>query len=246
MQRINHKGFTLIELMLSMTFVSLLLVAIAMLTIQISNTYTKGITLRDVNQAGLSISSDLQRSINAAASFDAEAGGNSYEVQPTGGRLCLGKYSYVWNNGDKINQVSDSSPLSNKFVLQDGSQSTQIIRFVKVADQGKTLCQPTNQDAIKNDGAAAVYPDITLDQKATEMLSAGDRDLAIHSFKILSGSQESPIYAISIVIGTNGKDEITGTDSDQCKPPADIAGAQDYCSINRFDIIARVGSKEGN
>jgi type II secretory pathway pseudopilin PulG len=245
MSRINQKAFTLIELMLAMTFVSMLLIAIAMLTIQISNTYTKGITLRDVNQAGLAVSNDLHRSINASSAFDPTPGADSYVQQPTGGRLCLGNYSYVWNDGKGLN--GDAAALSNKFVTPNGSPSSEKIHYVKVADLGKALCQPTNQADIDSDvSVSPVYEDIVLDQKVTEMLTAGDRDLAIQSFKIVSGSLAKPLYSISIVIGTNGEGQITGSDGDSCKPPAELDGDEDYCSINKFDIIARVGSKEGN
>lgn len=245
MFRINQKAFTLIELMLAMTFVSVLLIAIAMLTIQISNTYTKGITLRDVNQAGLAVSNDLHRSINAAGAFDATPGADSFVQQPTGGRLCLGNYSYVWNDGQGLNE--QASTLSNKFILPGGAPSDEKIHYIKVADLGKSLCQPTNQADIDSDSTVSpVYADIVFDQKVTEMLTAGDRDLAVQSFKIVSGSLAKPLYYISIVIGTNGEGQITGIDGDECKPPSELDGDQDYCSINKFDIIARVGSKEGN
>lgn len=245
MFRINQKAFTLIELMLAMTFVSILLIAIAMLTIQISNTYTKGITLRDVNRAGLAVSNDLLRSINAATPFDPTPGADSYVQQPTGGRLCLGNYSYVWNDGNGLN--GEVSGLSNKFILSNGSPSTEKIHYIKVADIGKSLCQPTNQSDIDNDSSISpVYANIVLDQKVTEMLMAGDRELAIHSFKVVSGSLAKPLYYISIVIGTNREGQITGNDADACRPPSELEGDQDYCSINKFDIIARVGSKEGN
>ncbi len=245
MFRINQKAFTLIELMLAMTFVSILLISIAMLTIQISNTYTKGITLRDVNQAGLAVSNDLHRSINASTAFDPTPGADSYVQQPTGGRLCLGNYTYIWNNGEGLN--GDIAALSNKFVLPNGSPSSEKIRYIKVADLGKSLCQPKNQADIDTDTSISpVYADIATDQKVTEMLTKGDRDLAIQSFKIVSGSLAKPIYSISIVIGTNGEGQITGTDGEECKPPSELDGDEDYCSINKFDIIARVGSKEGN
>jgi hypothetical protein len=62
----QSKGFTLVELMLSMAFVSLLLLAIALLVIQISNMYNKGLTLRAVNESGQLIASDLQETLNTS------------------------------------------------------------------------------------------------------------------------------------------------------------------------------------
>ena len=49
------KGFTLIELMLAMSFISVLLLSIAMVGIQAGKMYSRGIVLRDVNKAGRDI-----------------------------------------------------------------------------------------------------------------------------------------------------------------------------------------------
>jgi type II secretory pathway component PulJ len=55
----HARGFTLIELMLSMSFVSILLISIAMLSIQLSNQYSRGLTLKEVTQAGTEASNDI-------------------------------------------------------------------------------------------------------------------------------------------------------------------------------------------
>lgn len=91
------KGFTLIELMLAMTFVAALLIAIALTVIQISNIYNKGLTMKEVNQVGRSISDDLVRSISQSQSFAVPS--DSYVTKDWGGRLCTGKFSYMelWN-----------------------------------------------------------------------------------------------------------------------------------------------------
>ena len=59
----KQTGFTLIELMLAMTFISVLLLAIAMTIIQIGTIYNRGVTLKEVSQAARSISDELNRSI---------------------------------------------------------------------------------------------------------------------------------------------------------------------------------------
>lgn len=225
------RGFTLIELMLAMTFVSILLVAIAMLTIQISNIYTKGITLRQVNEAGLQVSSDLQRSIQSSNAFDVPTIGSndSYVRQPTGGRLCLGNYSYAWNYGEFIAQ-GDESKLSNRFSFESGaSVRGTTIRLVKIADASKSLCV--------RDGDS--YPDIPGDERTADLLVAGDRDLALQKF-VLGGSEQKGLYDISLQIGTNNREALT---EDNCKPPAQSVGLEDYCAVNIFDIVARTANK---
>ena len=245
MSHVKTKGFTLIELMLAMTFIAVLMMAIAMTTIQIGNIYNKGITLREVNQAGRTISDDLQRSIATAVPFDvtkkvddSPATLNSkYVVRDGGGRLCLGRYTYAWNYGKSIAKVSGAAPVYNTyFKAGDPSVTGEAVRFAKIADPNGYLCA---------DPAANIPRD-----NATEMLVSGDRDLVMHSFEIKTDPKaQDPttgqtIYSISMIIGTNDHEQLTTNDT-SCKPPADGAGVENYCSVNQFDIIARAGNKAG-
>jgi hypothetical protein len=236
----NHKGFTLIELMLAMTFIAALLIAIAMTTIQISNIYTKGITLREVNQAGRSVSDELQRSIASSVPFDvtprvdwsSSTATSKYVLRAGGGRLCLGNYTYVWNYGKALSGGTGAPAVFNQYIGDN-----TVIRFAKVLDPSGTLCTNVAQ-------AVAVVPRAN----ATEMLSSGDRDLVMHAFSIARtandpGSNQS-IYAISMIIGTNDSAQLTSNDA-SCKTPAAGVGDELYCSVNQFDIIARAGNTSG-
>lgn len=60
----KRKGFTLIELMLSVTFLSTLAIMIALLVSGASSTYRRGIVLKRVNATGTEIMEDLRTSIN--------------------------------------------------------------------------------------------------------------------------------------------------------------------------------------
>lgn len=235
----NHNsksGFTLIELMLAMTFISILLVAIAMTTIQISNIYNKGITLRQVNQAGRSVSSELQRSIASSVPFDVTPKTDNspatqtsrYVVRDGGGRLCLGNYSYAWNYGKALSGGNGAPVIYNKY------DNNTPVRFVKVEDAGGSLCSDVNLAVPK--------------AKASELLSTGDRDLVLHTLTIAKTSSDTTtnqaLYAITMVIGTNDQAQLT-TNSASCKPPATGAGNEVYCSVNQWDIIARAGNKAG-
>jgi prepilin-type N-terminal cleavage/methylation domain-containing protein len=236
MRHSNKSGFTLIELMLSMTFISVLLVAIAMTTIQISNIYNKGITLREVNQAGRSVSTELQQSIASSVPFDVTPKSDNspatetsrYVVRDGGGRLCLGSYSYAWNYGSALTGGAGAPAVYNKY---DNNQS---VRFAKVEDAGGSLCADVNLP-------------VPL-AKSSELLSTGDRELVLHSFSISETSSDATtnqaLYAITMVIGTNDKAQLT-TDNTSCKPPASGAGNEDYCSVNQWDIIARAGNIAG-
>lgn len=236
----NHdktKGFTIIELMLAMTFIAVLLMAVAMTTIQISNIYTKGITLREVNQAGRTLTDEFQRSIASSVPFDVTpridnspaTAASKYVKWDGGGRLCLGSYSYAWNYGRALAGGTGAPPVLNKYAT--GSAA---IRFVKVLDPNGGLC--ANLDS-------------PIDaSKASEILSSGDRDLVLHNFKIAKTESDASfgqsLYAISFLVGTNDREQLAANDA-SCKPPAEGVGGEDYCSVNQFEIVARAGNTAG-
>ena len=97
LQRI--KGFTIIELLLAMTFISALLLAIALTIVQVANIYNRGIILKEVNQTSRAISDELESSLRSSSTFSTEADDKRYVNNQWGGRMCLGQYSYIWNYG---------------------------------------------------------------------------------------------------------------------------------------------------
>lgn len=226
------RGFTIIELMLAMSFVAMLLLAIAMVTMQIGRIYNKGTTLRQVNQAGRAISDELQRSISNSAMFVVTPGPSSRfvlqgtEAEQTGGRLCVGRYAYIWNTGRSLAEEAGGP---NKYTT--GSAP---VRFVKVPDSGASLCADPSKKIVQSD--------------AIDMLDSGDRNLAIQKFSITpqatDGTTGQALYAVSFVVGTNERAQLVTGDT-SCKPPAEAAGGEDYCAVNQFDIIARAGNKAG-
>lgn len=232
MSRKSISGFTIIELMLAMTFISVLLVGVAMTTIQISNIYTKGITLKSVNQAGRGVSEDVQRNISASAPFEL-SGANTQHIsdRPGGGRLCLGRYTYAWNYGVALR---DNAPYN----VYDSS--SEPIRFIRVSDPGSTYCANPNSQIAYGSG----------DNRPIELLAEGDLNLAVHQFTINSNVQTAQnnrisqqLYRVSFTIGTNEQATLATGDT-QCKPPdsdADGLGGM-YCAVNRFEITARAGN----
>lgn len=214
----KSRGFTLVELSLAMTFLSMLLLAIAMLIIQLVHIYDRGVTLRAVNQAGQMLVSDIRTSLNQAnpdeVRFKSLDGGKA-------GRLCTGSVTYAWNQGNNL--VSGK----NKY---DGTNDHNI-RFVRVVDPTGQYCPllPT-----------APLPDIKKND-ATELLRSGDRDLAVHGFTFSGGSIAggSTIYHSTLTLGTNDQAALNGT---QCRAPNEADSNQDFCAINTFDFTARAGN----
>jgi type II secretory pathway pseudopilin PulG len=271
----NRQGFTIIELMLAMSFVAILLITIAMTTIQIGNIYNQGRTLKEVNEAGRSIASDIQRTIAISSPFSTDPGVGSryikpktatttrtttktpYIIQtddgistgtPIGGRLCTGKYSYVWNYGNII-VTNDFAKIPN--VYSDSAHSKVLIRFVKVSDPDLSYC------AVSKD--TGLLPNVDF-SKVVELLDASEHNLAIHSFTISSTDTSSVdtasdsatnqrLYSIEFLLGTNdwGNGGNTSTltesgDTTACKPPNEQGSDPYYCSVVQFNILARTGN----
>jgi prepilin-type N-terminal cleavage/methylation domain-containing protein len=228
----SKRGFTLIELMLAMAFVSALMIAVAMTVIQIANTYNRGLTLKEVNQAGNDLANELQRSIASASKFDISGGQSRYVVnkfggEEVGGRLCTGQYTYIWNIGKAISDNTNR----NKY-----DSGTDEIRFIKVVDSNADYCGP-DMTAVARD-------------KAIEILGQGEHELAIHNFSITTSATADDsvtgqrLYSINFTLGTNIQSAMD-RDADGaifCRLRPDLGADPAYCYVNRFEIVARAGN----
>lgn len=233
-RKINHQsGFTLIELMLAMTFISLLLMAIAFTTIRMSNIYSKGVTLKSVNEAGRSLGATLQRDVAGSVMFDVKPSldpSSRYVVTPYGGRLCMGEISYVWNYGAAITEGENT-------IVYDDAQMTPV-RLARVIDRSAQVC---------TDRTAKIDP-----LTATELLVSSDKlDLALHTFEITTSPAATDsltgqaLYSVSFTIGTNDQAALSWDDSVTCAAPnaADRDSNWEFCAVNVFNIVARAGNK---
>lgn len=221
--------------MLAMTFISILLLAIALTIIQISNIYNRGMIVKEVNQLGRSIVTEIQTNVAASTPFSVSQtpGSHYFQQSPYGGRLCLGQYSYIWNYGSAI-QVGSSSARNlykNESLLITATSSP--IRLVKVYDTSAAYC--TNL-GLPVDPASA-----------TELLNNGDHNLAIQNFAISTNTSADDaltgqrLYTITFDIGTNDQNALTSGRS-ACKAPGVLGADLTYCVVQNFSIVARAGS----
>ena len=221
--RKNTAGFTLVELMLSMAFLSMLLLAIALLVLQISSVYNKGLTLRAVNEAGQLVSSDIQRTLDSASPAAVTHAPDDSVTNPTGGRFCIGTTVYAWNYGKYLTDTGRFN------IFQDGRNDP--VRLVKFTKDEKDYCQLDGD----------TYP--PLPSSATDILSSGDSNLAIHLFTIseapVEGDDSQRIYDIRLELGTNETSVIAGNG---CTKPASAVD-DEYCAVNTFEFTARAGNK---
>lgn len=212
----RQSGFTIVELMLSMAFISLMLVAIALCIMQIGSLYNRGETLRQVNQASRSLTTDFQRTLGGAES-SAIVYASDY------GRLCTGQFSYIWNLPDN----SDGSLVyqNNRYEAEG-----EPIRLVRIVDDGAAYC--TNPTMYVR--ASETQP--------VELLTEGNRALTVRSFAVSTNEADlttgEALYRVTIMLGTDSQGAIR---NDTCKPPADVGSDVDYCAVNEFSFVVRAG-----
>lgn len=236
----QRNGFTLVELMLAMGFVSALLLTIAMTIIQIGALYNQGTTLREINQASRDVSEDLRRSVSSAGTITLD---NDYVLtpsasNPSSGRLCLGNFSYIWNYAKAIAANPNDTNLTKYGNPPTGT--TPIL--VKVPDPAKIYCS-IDVGGLVYDNIRGV--DVPLSQ---ELLKSGDHELGIHKFGFISpipasatnDSIEQSLYSIQFTIGTK---KITALNSDQsaCLTADNPNSDPLYCNVQQFTLVVRAG-----
>ena len=227
----KQRGFTIIELMLAMSFIAALLLVIAFTILQLGTIYNKGLTLKEVNQTGRSISDELSRSIGASSSIDL---GTNFSTNSAGGRLCTGQSTFIWNYAEALASGDQN--------VAEYQSSSDEVRLVKVPDSSGAYCVRT--------GPSFIYRDIrTADQaNAVELLKTGDRTLNIHRFTMTSAENGTDsltgqqLYTVSITIGTGDVEAIT-SDRTACLAPGQPGADFEYCAVQQFELVIRAGNR---
>lgn len=226
-------GFTLIELMLAMTFISILLLAIAMTIIQIGTIYNKGLVLKEINQVGRAVADDVKRTTAASESMNLST---DYVPHTAGGRLCLGTYSYIWNTARALEQ-------SDVNITTYAVADKPTIRFVKVPDSAKMYCAKTPAGALTHRSISVLDTD-----KTQELLPSGDHSLGINQFQLIPSavvtdtSTGGSLYTLEYTLGT-GKISAMNPTQTACLGPGELNSDLTYCSVVQFSIVLRAGNK---
>ncbi len=244
--KLNKKpGFTLVELMLAMAFVGLLMLAITYCIIQVSTTYSRGLTLRQVNDAGRSISDDMKRAI---ARSPGSASIQVINVGSTGGRLCTGEYTYVWNNPTGLDAFS-SNPISvmNRYNTGTASIDAVPIRLARLLDRNGALCVSPIGPITNTTGAVDLLAGSDNVLSADTTSPNSDRPLALRQLTVQHipgpAGPSAPVttnrglsaWRVDFQLGTS---ESAALNAAGCRPPSDAGANQTYCAINNFSFTA--------
>jgi type II secretory pathway pseudopilin PulG len=245
MNRVNtpsstSQGFTLVELVLALSFISILLLTIAMTVIQMGATFNKGMALKEVNQTARDIDADFRRTFAAAEPIDLTPGAGQYAVTDAGGRLCLGTFSYIWNTEKALTEDSPELVKYSPTSPDPTKKQSVKLRFVKVPDSSKKYCAvtPTNTVATREIDAA----DIKL---TTELVEAGDRQLGIEGFSISTrdtardAATKQQLYTANYVLGSGNVSAMNDTQT-ACLETGNDADPL-YCHVDQFSLVIRTG-----
>lgn len=234
------KGFTLVETMISVAFLSVLLVGIGIVTNNIIKNYHQGIIIKAVNEIGYTIGEDVRQSIRVGTiNID-----NDFRKSSNGvyGALCTGDYSYVWNYGAAIRQAQSNSAVTQLIQFENNS-SKQIARLVKVKDFNRSFCSDEifkSAEKVSNqltDLQKTAITDKNSNTKIIELIKAADNDLMLYDINIKSGLQNlssvQRIFQISFILGTGSGNEVSIDNVFQCDPGSH---GREYCALNKFEI----------
>lgn len=240
MIQVNQKrkqGFTLIELLLAMSFIAVLLLAIAMLIIRAGAIYSKGMALKDINQSSRLIAGDLQRTLVSENVGNIST--SNYATTPTtgapiSGRFCAGTYSYVWNT---INAVAGDG-----YAIAESPTSGNLISLVRVQDPGGTYC------ARDTSGNLVVQNSLRTGDlaKSVQLITKGDHSLALTNFSVQTSSTLADattgqrIIAVSYGIGSGNPTAMNAAKT-ACLPAGDVNSDPVYCNVQQFNSIFRSG-----
>jgi len=120
MKKAIKKGFTLIELSFALVFIAILLVVIAWLTIHITTTYEKGLTMKAVNATSKELIDDFSRAIATSPARSVESLCSRYNGDINEKNACLSdnarKFTYQQSYGSvKIRGEKEQVPVNGVF-----------------------------------------------------------------------------------------------------------------------------------
>ncbi|MCL2280987.1 type II secretion system GspH family protein [Candidatus Saccharibacteria bacterium] len=118
----QEKGFTLVELSMSLIFVAFIILFLTSMMLSIMQTYNKGIWISQINQAGRQINADVIDQVRFSK--------NNATISNSQQRFCVGNITYLWNTVDStMNQYAEETDLS-----------TTKLRLVRILDSTGKYC----------------------------------------------------------------------------------------------------------
>jgi prepilin-type N-terminal cleavage/methylation domain-containing protein len=178
----NQRGFTLTELMISLAFISFLLLFLLTGVVQMTRTYNKGVSIRQINQSGRQFTEDFQRTARYARVSDVK-------WDPTNQRLCINGVTYAWNLGDPT--AVPLASLKNRY-----SSAGPVITMVRTKDPGGAYCFNASATIIPRDERTTEVLPTTLNVQRLDFLAPALPDPSIVKLSTVfsTGGGNAPSY----------------------------------------------------
>lgn len=222
------------ELMLAMGVIAFLLLGVAGLIIQMTNTITRGTTYKDLNAASRTVNSELTKTLNSTSILEGWNGrsGNEYYREARGsGAFCTGVVSYLWN-------TNLSNP--NQAPIRYQQRNSPAIRFIKIRDASKSYCD-SNASAV-----GGIWERVPRDNSVNEIITEGEIGLQLHQIQFSSNNalrnstSNQMMINIAYVLGTpNNSDIRLNSGSRNCEGNV----KSNYCAVNKFELTVRTTGK---
>lgn len=101
-------GFTVIELLLAMGGIAFLLLFIVFAIVHMTNLYSKGTAIRQINQIGRQLSDEISRELRY---------GGKPKVLTANNRICVGNKSYMWNKKGTLATDANANKTATNVVI---------------------------------------------------------------------------------------------------------------------------------
>ncbi len=177
----RQSGFTIIELLLAMTGIAFLLLFVTYAILHMTNLYSKGIAIRQINQIGRQVSDEISRELRYGGAPKALTANN---------RLCVGTKSYIWNKKGTL----ASNPIANT------TASGNVVGLVRMNDA--SYCDDPLKDIPDTTpevlGNVAVLMDMYIDEPVPGS--------GIYEASLVLGTATYP----PVLVGTNYQCDTTG------------------------------------
>lgn len=203
------RGFTIVELLFSLTFIAFLLIFIVMTTLQTTRLYNKGMTLKSINQASRTIVEQMARDI-------AESANPAVYVDTArhSGILCTDATIYLWNTVS-----SDPNPMNNgnRYAGSDEPKRLYLVRT-----SNSSFCDTSG--AVGN---VIAYPTAT--GETSELLNSQTSIIDLSLSQIVG-----KLYRLKVSLGTTDPEGYDTTEAGMvCK--SDNNG--DFCAATTFERV---------
>ena len=251
-----RRGYTILELSLSVAIITILLLGIIYVSIHTNNIYQKGIAIKNVSTGGTELLDAFSRiistSVSSSATVDCMFFGsssartncendNAYRLtyqeyylddgNPAGGVFCTGKYSLLWNSGHAIKQHDTSTYGGSEY------------RLLQIDDTNRSACKAGySSSGTYNSNVRQSNYSLPDTSNPVELLQQEDGDLVLYDLVIFPPRQHAvslqTFYSGTFILSTiAGEVNILG-DGNFCANPG-ISTDFYYCAINKYNFAMR-------